>query len=245
VGVGGSATNDGGFGLARSLGWQFINRLGGEITAWPDLVDCAHISQPTHRVRVGRLTVALDVQNPLLGTKGCTRVFGPQKGLQTTDFLGAEAALRRMSLVIQHQHGNSAAKVAGSGAAGGLGFGLITFLSAKPMMGFSLFQREARLSPRVRASDLVITGEGCLDQQSLMGKGTGELLGLCERLRIPCVALNGASDLRQTALRRFVQVVSLTSLTRSEQALSRPGYWLGKAAELAAARLSTRSLTVG
>lgn len=239
IGIGGSATNDGGFGLARSLGWRFINRRRKEITTWPGLIDCQHITKAGHRLKLGRLTVALDVQNRLLGAKGCTRVYGLQKGLRKTEFIKAETALRKISKVIQREYGESRDDVPGAGAAGGLGFGLMSFLDAKPVTGFSLFAQEAGLTKCVRAADLVITGEGCLDEQSLMGKGPGELLGLCERWCVPCVALSGRLELRNAALRRFAWADSLTSLTHGGQAVIRPRYWLAKAAGIAAAQFGS------
>ena len=86
LGVGGSATNDGGFGLARSLGWRFCNRRGKEIQQWTELAALARLEPPEAPVRSGKLVVAVDVQNPLLGPSGCTRIFGPQKGLRARGF---------------------------------------------------------------------------------------------------------------------------------------------------------------
>lgn len=238
IGVGGSATNDGGFGLARALGWQFLSSRGDEITAWLHLTDCQLILAPASRLKLGTLTVALDVQNPLLGLEGCTRVYGPQKGLQPTELNAAEAALRRMSEVVERQRGQSRANVSGAGAAGGLGFGLITFLEAKPRSGFTLWAREARLVSRLRMTDLVITGEGCLDRQSVMGKGVGELLVLCERYRIPCMAISGRVDLPQSSRGRFLQAYSLAALTGGRQSFQRAASCLIAAAAKAGADLT-------
>ena len=237
IGIGGSATNDGGFGMARALGWRFIDRAGDEIHAWTDLDSCRQIVRPACHLKLGCLTVALDVQNPLLGPKGCTRVYGPQKGLRPRDFKRSEGALLRLSELMKTQGHGSLDEISGAGAAGGLGFGLMAFLNAKPRKGFSLFAREARLTGRIRAADLVITGEGCLDPQSLMGKGIGELLSLCERRGVPCIALGGRTELEQSDRWRFARIYSLTSLATGRQALSRPTVWLTRAARKAGTEL--------
>ena len=234
VGVGGSATNDGGFGLALALGWRFLSRSGSEIERWTQLGDCARIEPPGERLDLGRLSVALDVQNPLLGPKGCTQVFGPQKGIRPEEFGKAERPLRRLSTVMGRAQGRSLAGVPGAGAAGGLGFGLMAFLGAGPRTGFSLFARAAQLEARVRRADLVITGEGRLDDQSLMGKGVGELAALCAEVGVPGVAVVGSSRVGRRTLESFVQVYSMSSLASEENALGRPRYWLARASERAA-----------
>ena len=239
IGLGGSATNDGGFGLARALGWQFLTSRGEVIRHWLKLISCVQIIPPGHRLRLGRLTVALDVQNPLLGAQGCTRIYGPQKGLHSGDFARAEQALRKMSKIMERQHQTCARQVAGAGAAGGLGFGLMTFLRAKPVTGFSVFEREASLTQRIRSAELVITGEGCLDSQSLMGKGTGELLRLCERQRVPCIAIGGKLNLSIPSQRRFEAVYALASQPQPRDPMSHPRFCLARAAAQAAAELTT------
>ena len=240
VGVGGSATNDGGFGLARSIGWSFLSRSGAEIRRWTELCACARIEPPAERLGLGRLSVALDVQNPLLGPGGCTPVFGPQKGIRAEELSGAERPLWRLSAVMGRDHGPSLHCVPGAGAAGGLGFGLMAFLGARPRTGFSLFARAARLGERIRQVDLVITGEGCLDDQSLMGKGVGELAGLAREAGVRVVAISGSTKFvgEAGAVESFTRSYALSSMTSSEEALGRPKYWLARAAERAARELS-------
>jgi glycerate kinase len=133
----------------------------------------------------------MDVRNRLLGARGCTRVYGPQKGLRPQDFVPAERALRRLRRVVAKAIGRDPGAVPGSGAAGGLGFGLMGFLGARPVPGFDLFARWARLEDRLRGVDLVITGEGAVDRSSLMGKGTGEIARRCRERGVRCVGLAG------------------------------------------------------
>lgn len=234
IGLGGSATNDGGFGLAHALGWRFVNRDGELILSWPNLVSCRSIVPPRHSLSLGRLTVALDVLNPLLGPKGCTHVYGPQKGLQPSDLKPAEAALRQLARMVSTGAPPELATIPGAGAAGGLGFGLMAFLKAKPMPGFSLFAQQAELLNRLRAADLVITGEGCLDQQSRMGKGVGQLAKSCKELHVPCLALVGSVRDTPVSESGFGGVYALNKLTSQSKALKHPAHWLGEAAAQAA-----------
>ena len=150
VGVGGSATNDGGFGLGRALGWRFLDRAGNELAEWWRLHDLERIQRPSKRLKL-HMAVAVDVGNPLLGPNGCSRVYGPQKGLYEFEF--AEKCLGRMASLLKKQHGIDCADVPGAGAAGGLGFGLMAFAGAKLESGFELFANHARLEQRIAAAD--------------------------------------------------------------------------------------------
>jgi glycerate kinase len=226
VGIGGSATNDGGFGLARALGWRFLDRRGDEISSWTELPKLVRIEPPAHRDWPTRLVVAVDVQNPLLGRRGCTRVYGPQKGLRPQDFPAAEEALRTLARVVRAQFGRDIASETGAGAAGGLGFGLVAFAGARRVAGFELVARESGLVAQLRRTDLVITGEGRLDRSTLMGKGVGELAAWCRRLRVPCVGLGGALDDEKLLRGKFSQVAALTRLTSPAEAEARARRWL-------------------
>jgi glycerate kinase len=228
IGIGGSATNDAGFGLARALGWNFVDRRGKEIARWTQL-DLLATVQPPRRTRwFAKLIVAVDVQNPLLGARGCSRVYGPQKGLTPEDFSHAEACLRRLAAVVKRQMHRDHSRQPGAGAAGGLGFGLASFLGAELRPGFELFARKAKLDQRLRRADLVITGEGAMDASSFMGKGAGEIAHLCLKLKIPCIGLAGIITSPRKKL--FSTQRSLTELTSLEKARQRPAYWLERLA---------------
>jgi len=173
VGLGGSATNDAGFGLARALGWSFLTEEGKAIETWAQLTQLASIRPPAAPVRIPELVVAVDVQNPLLGIRGATRVYGPQKGLKPKDFPLAERALSRVAKVVRGRQTTDFSKVPGAGAAGGLGFGFLSFVGGRLESGFELFAKQSELAGKIRAADLVITGEGSIDLSSFMGKGAG------------------------------------------------------------------------
>ena len=234
LGVGGSATNDGGFGLARALGWRFLDTQENEIERWTDLAHLRAIRPPATKWRFPRIVVAVDVANPLCGPRGATRVYGPQKGLKALELKSADRCLSRLAKVYREQFGTALAEVPGAGAAGGLGFGLMAFTGASLQSGFELFSRQAGLAQRLRWADLVLTGEGALDRSSFMGKGVGEIAQACHRRRLPCIAIAGSIAPVETPHSMFQQSIALTSLTDSKTARSRAAFWLQKAAESAA-----------
>jgi glycerate 2-kinase len=241
IGIGGSATNDGGFGLARALGWKFCDRDDVPIERWTELHQLAHISRPKRTRWFAELIVAVDVQNPLLGPRGATRVYGPQKGLRGGDFAEAEKCLRTLASIIcsgglrppltRWRRSQTAATEPGAGAAGGLGFGLMAFLGARAEPGFELFASFAKLSARLRSADLVITGEGRIDDSTFMGKGVGEIARRCRKEKIPCIALAGDLNTSTATARFFAEAHSLTELTSGAKAKSNPATWLERLAE--------------
>lgn len=239
IGIGGSATNDGGFGVARALGWEFLDRAGTSITSWTRLHMLASAHPPKCRRWFKDFIVAVDVQNRLLGPQGCTRIYGPQKGLTSIDLSFAERCLGDLARVttslllpshpLVARNGGRFANEPGAGAAGGLGFGLRCFAGARLQPGFDLFARTAELSRRLGAADLVITGEGAIDQSTLMGKGVGQIALWCRKLRIPCIGLAGTVLARSE--NSFTAEHGLTDLTTMEKAKGRPAFWLERLAE--------------
>ena len=233
VGIGGSATNDGGFGLARALGWRFLNDNGELLKRWIELDRLDQIVAPKRSSLKGmKIVVAVDVQNPLLGKAGASRVFGPQKGLRRQDFSSAERCLGRLASVMKRQSGRDFASIPGAGAAGGLGFGLAAFAGASMESGIRLFSHHARLQERLRSADLVITGEGSIDRSTLMGKGVGDIAQLCLRFRIPCIGMAGVLGDEREIRRRFTDVDALIPrLTSRREAYAQPSRWLKRLAE--------------
>jgi len=230
IGIGGSATNDGGFGLARASGRKFLNAENREIEEWTQLAQLHKIEPPPVQISA-EIVVAVDVQNQLLGSRGATRIYGPQKGLRPEDFRLAEGCLRKLTKII---HGAGPyALVPGSGAAGGLGFGLLAFLGAKLKPGFALFSQYSDLDERLSAADIVITGEGAIDRSTFMGKGVGEIARRCRKLKIPCIALGGTVEIRLGA-KGFSRSFALTELTSVQKAKAQPALWLATLAAKAA-----------
>jgi glycerate kinase len=170
LGIGGSATNDGGTGMALALGYRFLDEAGDDLTDLPASLDrVARLLRPDG-FPCPKVTVACDVTNPLLGPRGCTAVYGPQKGISPEAFALHEARLARL-VAAAGERGERASLTPGAGAAGGLGFGAMIFLDATLVPGFDLVADRIGLVDAVQWADLVITGEGRLDHQSLEGKG--------------------------------------------------------------------------
>jgi glycerate kinase len=230
VGLGGSATNDAGFGLAKSFGWHFLTREGTAIESWLALSGVGQILAGVNGP-IPELVAAIDVQNPLLGPKGATRVYGPQKGLKREDFRLAERSLSALAAAVQHRGGKNLAVVPGAGAAGGLGFGFLAFLGGRLEGGFELFAREARLERQLCGKDLVLTGEGAIDTSTFMGKGAGQVARLCRELKVRCIGLAGDVAHGGRESRLFKAVYALTDLTSKSDAVKQPSKWLQRLAK--------------
>jgi glycerate kinase len=229
VGIGGSATNDGGFGVARALGWEFEDETGQLIERWTELWRLNRILPPARTRWFEELLVAVDVQNPLLGPRGCSRIYGPQKGLRKKDYPLAEKCLGRLAEKVATDLNRNCGEEPGMGAAGGLGFGLRCFVGARLQPGFDMLARHAELARKIRESDLVITGEGSIDKSTLMGKGVGEIAAHCRKLNVPCMGIAGVVSDITLLKKRFTAAHGLaTEYTSTKNALERPAQWLEK-----------------
>src|SRR5438046_1607325 len=174
IGIGGSATNDGGAGMARAFGYRFLDRSGNDLPeGGAALVRLGRIDGQTDpRLVRPSIEVACDVRNPLLGPEGASAIYGPQKGATPQMIAELDAALARYADVIEDFVGRNVRDVPGAGAAGGLGAGLLAFLDARLRSGAELVLDATRFASRVAGADLVITGEGRADAQSAYGKLT-------------------------------------------------------------------------
>ncbi len=198
IGLGGSATNDGGFGMARALGWRFEleqeqeqekEKEKGEGRVL-DLANLKKIEKPP-TLTLPRIVAAVDVRNPLLGENGATRVFGPQKGVTPDKIDQFERALAKLADVVAKQLGVDHRNELGAGAAGGLGFGLMSFCTAQIRPGFDVVSKAVGLESKMKNVDVVITGEGSLDRQTLEGKTPAGVANLARRLGKPVFAFVG------------------------------------------------------
>ena len=195
IGIGGSATNDGGVGMARALGFRFLDRHGRELAegggalARLDRIDA---SRRLDVLKSVTLEVACDVHNPFTGPKGAARVYGPQKGATPAMVKQLDANLRQLARVVRRDIGIDLNDVAGAGAAGGLGGGLLAFAGANLRPGVELIMECIQLEKRLRGCDLVITGEGRMDAQTAFGKAPVGVAGVAKKLGIPVVAICGS-----------------------------------------------------
>ena len=194
IGLGGSATNDGGFGMARALGFRFLDVAGEQIgEAASELLRLDRIVPPPG-LDLRPIIAAADVDNPLLGGSGATRTFGQQKGATLAQLDTLERALARLADVVTRDLGCDVRELAGSGAAGGLGYGLVAFCGASIHSGFEVVAKYIELEAAVRESDIVITGEGRLDAQTLHGKAPAGVARLARKLGKRAYAIVGEFD---------------------------------------------------
>lgn len=191
IGLGGSATNDGGFGLARALGFRFLDD-GNELQKVADLAKLQRIENPQNLSLPG-IIAAVDVRNPLLGENGATRIFGPQKGATEDIMQILERALTTLADVVAKDLNVDYRDAAGAGAAGGLGFGLMSFCDAKIRPGFDVVAESVGLESKMKDVDVVITGEGSLDRQTLEGKTPAGVARLARKLGKRVYAMVGRS----------------------------------------------------
>ncbi|MES2924762.1 MAG: glycerate kinase [Verrucomicrobiota bacterium] len=191
LGIGGSATNDGGSGMAAALGVDFLDENEMEIEPNPSVLTDARRIDTNFRLTLPEIIAACDVDNPLLGPRGATAVFSTQKGATQEDKITLEAALTHLVAI---SGGELAATTPGAGAAGGLGFGLLHFAEARLISGFDLLAGLLDLENRIKLADHVITGEGSIDHQSLGGKGPVALARLANNLSVPVTGFCGIAD---------------------------------------------------
>lgn len=201
IGVGGSSSTDGGVGLARALGWRFLDQRGDDIAeGGAALVDLASIDGGD-ALRPGCEVLALcDVTNPLVGPSGAARTFAPQKGASQPEVEVLERGLVRFAEVVRRQLGVEVAASERTGSGGGIGAGLLAFLDARLLDGFEYVAAGVGLAAALEAADLVITGEGRMDRGSLAGKVTTGVARMARARGIPALAVCGEVTLDSAAV---------------------------------------------
>ena len=194
VGIGGSATNDGGAGMAQALGFSLRDVDDKELPpGGAALRRLARIDASNRHRRLPQveIVVACDVDNPLCGERGASRIYGPQKGATPAMVEELDAALAHYATIVQRDLRCDVADQAGAGAAGGMGAGLMAFAGARIQPGFDIVAAASNLRERIMAADLVITGEGALDGQSGFGKAPAGVARLARECGVPVVAVAG------------------------------------------------------
>ncbi|QRR01738.1 glycerate kinase [Dyadobacter sandarakinus] len=202
LGIGGSATTDAGIGMAAALGFLFKDQNGRPVSpAGHALSSIAFIdsSQADPRLAETSVTVACDVTNPLFGSTGAAVIYGPQKGADPAMVQRLDAGLKHFAGIAESHFGKKASSLPGAGAAGGLGAGAIWFLNATLRDGVSIVMEYSRIFELIRQSDLVITGEGKVDNQTLSGKVVKGLADACTSAGVPLAVICGTLHIKPEA----------------------------------------------
>lgn len=194
IGLGGSATNDGGVGMLSALGVKFLDESGNAIaTNGGGLINLASIDASGLDVRLAQceILVACDVDNPLCGEKGASATFGPQKGATTTDISVLDNALRKFGELTEQVTGKHVLTREGAGAAGGMGAALLGYTPARLQPGIEIVLETVKLADHVADADIVFTGEGRIDHQTAHGKTPMGVAKVAKQFNLPVIALAG------------------------------------------------------
>lgn len=215
LGLGGSCTNDGGCGMASALGVRFKDENGNQfVPTGGTLINIADIDCSGVDKRIlGKLTVMCDIENPLYGTLGAAHVFAPQKGATAEQVTLLDAGLKHLSDMIRLHLNKEVSTLKGGGAAGGMGAGAAAFLDGVLTPGIDAVLENARFSELLKDTDLVITGEGSIDSQSLMGKAISGIARHTKRAGVPLLVIAGGVKGNSEELYR-AGITAVVSCTR-------------------------------
>lgn len=197
IGIGGSATNDGGLGMAQALGYSFLDEDGKEVGfGGKELERVARIDTTNvdKRLKEKEIIVMSDVTNPLCGELGAAAIYGPQKGASPDQVVELDKGLAHFAAVIKEQLGMDLLEMPGAGAAGGLGAGLVAFAGAKIKSGIDAILEVSRFEEKLNWADIVITGEGRIDRQSAFGKAISGISRMAKEKDIPVIAVSGSIE---------------------------------------------------
>lgn len=194
IGIGGSATNDGGIGMLQALGFDILDKDGNPVPLGAKgLEQISSITADNANPKLGECTfnIACDVTNPLCGDLGCSAVFGPQKGADPEMIAKMDSWLSGYADKAKKVFPNADKDAKGAGAAGGMGFALMTFLNASLVNGIELILKETNLEEYIKEADIVVTGEGRLDSQTVMGKAPSGVASIAKKYGKKVIAFSG------------------------------------------------------
>ncbi len=237
IGLGGSATTDGGIGLLRALGIRFLDDDGIEVElngGGLNSIRDIDTSKMDERIKESTFTIATDVENILTGTNGAAFVYGPQKGANALMVQALDRGLRNFAYVIRQKIGIDIENVKGAGAAGGLGGGLLALLNGRIEKGIDIIIKNTNLEEKIKDADLVITGEGRMDYQTQFGKAAFGVARLASKFNIPVIALCASlGEGYETLLDKgFKAIFSMIDRPMNERdCIERTTYLLQNAAE--------------
>lgn len=236
--LGGSASIDGGFGFLCALGARGFDSKGQEVT--PNLFGLMRLDTVDFKeledIRRGiKVTVLVDVDNPLIGPLGAAFVYGPQKGLKAEELTGADNALKAWMELLRKETNFDSTMIKGLGAAGGIPLALCSLFKSQIISGSEWFIHRLGLKPAIQKADLIITTEGQFDSQSMMGKITGEIIKECEYAGKDCLVIAG-TVVNEETLSEGVHFISMSHLSGSKQlSIDEPRRWLRESVRMAMA----------
>lgn len=210
IGIGGSATNDAGTGMLQALGYRFLDKDGNPLGQGGKILEnIVHIcTQNVHKeLKNAHFIVACDVNNPFHGLNGAAHIFARQKGANDSMIEELDRGMRSFANVIHQTTGKDISHVPGSGAAGGMGGGLLAFLNAELKSGAELILDLCHFEEKATNADLILTGEGRIDRQSLMGKIPGKILEIGKQKGVPVIAIAGCVEDKDSLLEAGFQGV--------------------------------------
>lgn len=194
IGIGGSATNDGGIGMLQALGYGMLDTEGKQVSLGAKgLAELVSITDENVLPELKECTfqIACDVKNPLCGELGCSAIFGPQKGATPDMITQMDSWLGKYALLTANCYKKADSNYPGTGAAGGMGFAFLSYMNAELRSGVQIVLEETKLEEYIRNADIVVTGEGCLDGQSVMGKAPIGVAALAKKHHKKVIAFAG------------------------------------------------------
>lgn len=236
IAIGGSATNDGGVGMLKALGVSFKDKnnkeikLGGKYLKDINYIDISNLDKRLHDTKI---IIACDVTNPLIGEEGATKVFGPQKGANSSMIDILEEGLKNYASLIKNQFLVDVSYAKGAGAAGGMGAALMTFLNGEMVSGIDLIIEKSKLEEKILDADYIFTGEGSIDNQTMYGKAIIGISKIAKKHNKPVIAFCGkigkADKLYENGVTSIFSI--LQDITTLNEALKNGGYNLQKTVE--------------
>ena len=220
LGLGGSATNDGGTGILSALGFQFKSETGNHLQAnGENLLQIKEITPPSFIPRI-TFEIACDVNNVLHGHQGAAYIYAPQKGADKKQVVMLDHGLKNLAGVLQQQTGKDISAIPGTGAAGGIAAGLLPFFDVVIKKGIELIINASKIDDHLPGADLVITGEGQIDSQSISGKVVGHIASLAKKHGLDCFAFCGSVETDAAEIPGIKKIVTLTDeMTSRERAI--------------------------
>jgi len=227
IGLGGSATNDGGAGMAQALGVRLLDAEGMDLPDGGgqlgrlDRIDAAGLDP---RIAECKIIGATDVRNPLCGPKGASLLYGPQKGATPETARELDSALKKYATIIQRDLKKSVADIEGAGSAGGLGAGLLAFLGAELQPGFEVVADAIGFRKRIRGASVVVTGEGRLDEQTGYGKTVSGIISMAAAANVPVLVIPGSLGPGWEGLQTYVRAIEpvIGAVLSEEHAMRNP-----------------------